>query len=148
MRTLILVLAISTSMAAAPLSGTKPLELTGDPAQQMVSGIIRYLQRMTADSRPARKPSLERLRYILGVDDDRGAAEAPELLGRVDRPALLADAGAYRVYTVRWKVTGGMTAEGLLFEPSGKARARVVAIPDADQLPEDLEVSRRLAAAG
>ena len=41
-----------------------------------------------------------------------------------------------------------MTAEGLLFAPSGEPKARVVTIPDADQLPEEFDVSQKLAAAG
>lgn len=149
MRILMAVLAMAASLAAAaPLSGTSPLELSGDPAQLMVDGIIRYLQRATAESRAARKPSIERLRYILGVGERRHPVKAPELVARVGTPALLVDAGRYRVYAVRWRVADGISAEGLLFEPSGKARARVVAIPDADQLPEQLEISRTLAASG
>lgn len=148
MRILIAVLAMAAAMAGDPLKGTRPLELSGDPAQLMVEGIIRHLQRATEESRARRRPSVERLRYILGVTDRRGPAAAPELVARVGTPALLVDAGAYRVYAVRWRVMEGITAEGLLFEPSGGARARVVAIPDADQLPEELEVSRKLAAAG
>ncbi|MCX6619534.1 MAG: dienelactone hydrolase family protein [Acidobacteria bacterium] len=148
MRTLILLLTLCFSMVAEPLAGTKPLEMTGDPAKQMVDGILRYLEKATAESKAGRKPAVERLRTILGVTDQRKTAEAPELLARVGRPALLVDAGTYRVYAVRWTVRDGMTAEGLLFEPAGKAKARVVAIPDADQLPEQFTVSQKLAAAG
>ena len=34
------------------------------------------------------------------------------------------------------------------FPPSGEPKARVVAVPDADQLPEEFDVSQKLAAAG
>lgn len=148
MRTLILILAVVATLAAAPLRGTRPLELSGDPAEKMVNGIIGYLRRATADSKSARNPSAERLRYILGVEDKHGEPRAPRLLARVGTPALLVDRGTYRVYAVQWDVSDGITAEGLLFEPAGRIRARVVAIPDADQLPEELEVSRVLAASG
>src|SRR5689334_13819612 len=133
---------------AQQLPGTAALNTRGDIAEQMVNGIIRYLEHATTASASTRKPSVERLRYILGVTDTRTAFDSPELITTVGRPALLADAGAYKVYAVRWPVTPGMTAEGLLFAPSGEPRARVIAIPDADQLPEEFDVSQRLAAAG
>jgi dienelactone hydrolase len=136
------------ALSAQPLAGTAPLEMDGDLAERMVKGIIRYLERATAESKAARKPSIERLRYILGVKDTRTTFAAPELVGSLQQPALLADAASFKVYAVRWPVTSGITAEGLLFEPAGTPRARVVAIPDADQLPENLAVSQKLAAAG
>ncbi len=122
--------------------------MSGDIAEQMVDGIIRHLERATAASVSTRKPSVERLRYILGATDVRTSFDAPELIATARQTALLADAGAYKVYAVRWPVTAGMTAEGLLFAPSGEPKARVVAIPDADQLPEEFDVSQKLAAAG
>jgi len=136
------------SLHAQSLPGTAPFEAKGDLAGQMVNGIMRYLERATAESAGARKPTPERLRYILGVNDARTVYRAPELVGTLDRPALLADAGSFKVYAVRWPVTAGMSAEGLLFQPSAEPRARVVAVPDADQLPETFEVSQRLAASG
>ena len=51
----------------------------------------------------------------------------------------------YRVYAVRWPVFGsvvadfdGLDAEGLLLQPEGEPVGRVVAIPDADWIPEML----------
>jgi hypothetical protein len=45
-------------------------------------------------------------------------------------------------------VLEGVTAEGLWFKPRGKVFARVVAIPDADLLPEQFRISQTLAASG
>ena len=50
--------------------------------------------------------------------------------------SLVAEAGAYKVYQVRWPVLPGVDGEGLLVEPKGDAIASIVAIPDADQTPE------------
>jgi len=148
MRTGYLFLTICLSLNAQPLPGTTQLETKDDLAGQMVQGIISYLERATADSAGGRKPSVERLRYILGVNDSRIPYQAPELVGSLQQPALLAEGAGFKVYAVRWPVTAGMTAEGLLFQPSGRPKAGVVVLPDADQLPEQFDVNQKLAAAG
>ncbi len=50
----------------------------------------------------------------------------------------MAETDGYSVFAVRWPVFEGVFAEGLLFEPKGKVTARVVALTDADQTPEQL----------
>jgi len=63
------------------------------------------------------------------------------------------------VHAVRWPVLPGVHGEGLLIQPKGTLRARVIALPDADQTPEQLagiaagipaeaQFARRLAAGG
>ena len=64
---LLLFLACLVSVAQQ-LPGTARLDMSGDIAEQMVDGIIRHLERATAASVSTRKPSVERLRYILGAD--------------------------------------------------------------------------------
>src|SRR5262249_60732893 len=39
---------------------------------------------------------------------------------------------------VRWPVREGVAGEGLLLEPGGAVRGHVIALPDADQTPEQL----------
>jgi dienelactone hydrolase len=148
MRPLALLLILFLPSAAQPLPGTKPLELQGDLAATMVEGIAKYLQRATDTSGAHRRPTRERLAKILGVVDSRVAFDAPRLLATTAVPALLAETEQYRVYAVAWPVLDGVTAEGLLFQPAGQVRARVVAIPDADGLPEQFTIAQRLAAAG
>jgi hypothetical protein len=46
-------------------------------------------------------------------------------------PAEVARGKGYRVFAVRWPVFDDVEAEGLLLEPEGPPRARIVAIPDA-----------------
>jgi dienelactone hydrolase len=142
-----------SSSRAEPLPGARPLEFTGDPAMAMVAGLHKYLDRETAASVEKRKqfwkpdfsspeayaksiqPNRERLKKILGLVDRR-LPPAMELVATTDQPALVAETERYRVYAVRWPVLPGVDGEGLLLEPTGKAFANVVAIPDADWTPE------------
>src|SRR5262245_10479229 len=86
---LLAALIVADPLRAQALPGTKPLEMQGDLAKQMVEGIDRYLTRATAESVEKRKefwkpdyssaaayekavtPNRERLRKILGVVDMR-----------------------------------------------------------------------------
>lgn len=122
--------------------------MQGDLAATMVEGIVKHLQGATAASKANRRPTRERLAKILGVVNPRMSFEAPHLLATTATPALLAEAKQYRVYAVSWPVLEGVTGEGLLYQPTGAVRARAVALPDADDEPEQLAVARRLAAAG
>lgn len=75
--------------------------------------------------------------YNLGLPDKKPAVS----MGRFayDRDSLLVgETSKYRVYQVRWAVLSRISGEGLLIEPKGKAVASVIAIPDADQTPEQL----------
>jgi dienelactone hydrolase len=53
-------------------------------------------------------------------------------------PLITAETSKYRVYQVRWPVLNGVNGEGLLLEPKTKSAGSVVAIPDADQTPEQI----------
>ena len=115
------------------LPGTEPLEFNGDPALAMVEGIKQYLSKLTdVPPRPV-DSSRERLRYVLGVVDERVPFDAPEPMN-----------GS----TVRWPVLDGVWAEGVLLKPKGKPRGFVVAVPDADEAPERFAAARRFAAEG
>jgi hypothetical protein len=115
------------------LPGTEPLQFDGDPALAMVEGIKQYLMKLTdAPPRPV-DSSRERLRYVLGVVDERIPFDAPEVVS-----------GA----TVRWPVLDGVWAEGVLLRPKGKVRGFVVAVPDADEPPERFATAQRFAADG
>lgn len=139
---------------AQALPGTKLLTTKGDLAKEMVEGIDRYLTKLTQDHIPKRtaswtpdyssagayakslEPQRQRLRKILGVIDQR-LPPAMEYVGSTERPSLLGETKEYKVFAVRWPVLPGVHGEGLLLEPTGKVKASVVAIPDADQTPEN-----------
>ncbi len=140
---------------AAALPNTKPFDAAGDLSTQMLDGIHRYLERKIEESIKTRqqlwrrdlrspaayeqsvRPNRDRLRKILGVVDER-LPVVMERFGSDGRPALAAETPRYRVYQVRWPVLKGVSGEGLLLEPAGKAVGQVVALPDADQTPEQL----------
>ena len=140
---------------AQALPGTKPLDGKEDFARVMVDGIHRYLDREIAASPKNREamwkidtsspeayaksvaPHRERLRKYLGVIDERVPPHL-EYISGPGEPSLAAEIDGCKVHAVRWAVLPGVDAEGLLIEPKGEAKANVVVVPHADQLPEDL----------
>jgi dienelactone hydrolase len=151
-----LALALPALATAEELPGTKPLTMEGDIAAQMVAGIDKYLMReldaacqgdagtwkLKTDTLEAYlesvRPHRERLAKILGVVDERIKPVTMEYIGEGTPSPVVAETERYKVYSVRWSVLPGVDGEGLLLEPTGKAKASVVAIPDADQTPEML----------
>jgi dienelactone hydrolase len=147
------VLVTPVSILAQNLPGTELLTTKDDMAKIMVAGIDRYLERQLAKSSKVRdgrwqadasspaayeaslKPRREKLARTLGVVDRRLAPEL-EFVATSSRPALVVETEQFKVYSVRWTVLSGMSAEGLLLEPKGKPKASVIVIPDADQPPE------------
>ncbi len=138
-----------------PLPGTKLLEGKDDFAKVMVDGIHRYLDKATEQAAKDRAklwnadlaspaafdksvaPNRERFRKMIGVID----ARVPVVMSKVatvEQESLVAETKHYKVFAVRWTVLPGMNAEGLLLEPTEKATACAVAIPDADWTPEQL----------
>src|SRR5262245_8377104 len=133
-------LLVTLSLRGEELPSTKPLTETGDLAAKMVAGIDKYLMREIdkASKTEVAKPDRERLRKILGVIDQRVSPVKMEYVGDGTPSALVAETKAYKVYAVRWSVLPGIDSEGLLLEPTSEAKAAVIAIPDADQTPEQL----------
>jgi dienelactone hydrolase len=159
------------------LPSTKPLDHQGDLSAQMVAGIdkflLREIERATAQrtnfwkrdfsSREAYEksvaPNRERLRRFIGAVDERLPVKALELVGSTDRPAKIVETEWFTAHAVRWPVFEGVHGEGLWLQPKGPVAARVVALPDADQTPEQIaglapglppaaQFARRLAEAG
>ncbi len=138
------------------LPGTAPLSETGDLAMRMVENINKYALHRTARSITSRAALWKRnydspeeyersvaanredLRKIIGAVDPRVPITSLELDTTTSTSPLLASTAGYKAYSVRWRVFPDVTAEGLLLEPTGRAVARVVSIPDADQSPEML----------
>jgi hypothetical protein len=138
-----------------PLAGTRLLDWTDDFSVRIVDEAHRYLDRKTAESVAARQKHWKRdsssaaayeksiesnrdnFRKSIGVVDQRLPANM-ERFGNDANPALVAQTPRYRVFQVRWPVLEGVCGEGLLLEPVGQPIGHVVAIPDADQTPEQL----------
>ena len=170
------VLSVAPLLSAEPLPNTKPLTDDGNLSEKQVAGMHKYLDRELAGAAKKERaklwktdttsaeafsksvePNRERLRKYLGVADKRSAPHL-EYLGTPERPAV-AQTDRYQVFAVRWAVLPGVDAEGLLLEPRGKVVGAVVAVPDADQTPEQLvglapglpaisQFARRLAESG
>lgn len=147
---LILALVAGRSFSQPILPGTQPLTATGDLSAQMVAGIDRFLMRETKEAIPKRGlADRERLREIIGAVDKRQEVRALELVGTTEQPAKLAEHKIFNVSAVRWPVFEGVHGEGLLLQPKNPV-AGVIAIPDADQSPEQLAEgwAKRLAESG
>ncbi|MGO8748399.1 MAG: dienelactone hydrolase family protein [Thermoguttaceae bacterium] len=139
----------------AVLPGTAPLESHEDLSVRLVEQAHRLLDQKTAASPAGRRafwrrdlssperyarsviPNRERLKRILGVVDSR-LPPAMERYGDDNLAPLVAETESYRICQVRWRVLPGVTGEGLLAEPKLPSLAHVVALPDADQTPEQL----------
>jgi dienelactone hydrolase len=153
---LIAVIGVLQAAAQAPASlpGTQLLGPRADFSREMVAGIDRFamreLERAVAgrssiwnrdhSSPEAYQNSMRRnrdnLRVIIGAVDERVPMTGVELTGTTTGPAQWAETDTYTVSAVRWPVFDNVYGEGLLLQPKGTVRARVIALPDADQTPE------------
>jgi hypothetical protein len=77
------------------------------------------------------------LNYNVGIPDKRPAVYMQKISTNNDRE-LVAETAKYRVFQVRWPALNRVFGEGLLLQPKTKPKANIIAIPDADQQPEQL----------
>ena len=97
------------------------------------------------------EPNRKRFIKYIGVEDktepfknyntglpDKNPAVFMQKFSIDDDPELIAETSKYRVYQVRWPVLNRVNGEGLLLQPKTKPIANIIAIPDADQQPEQL----------
>ena len=75
--------------------------------------------------------------YNTGLLDENPPASMQRFSNN-DDPELIAETAKYRVYQVRWPVLNRVFGEGLLLQPKSTPIANVIAVPDADQEPEQL----------
>src|SRR6202790_1148128 len=138
-----------------PLPGTQPLTWDGDLAERMMDGAHKYVERIIVESVEARRkywirdlssraayeksvePNRERFLKIIGVVDPRVPVDM-ERFGDDDNPALVAETDTHAIHQVRWPVLDRVSGEGLLLEPKRAPAGYVVALPDADQTPEQI----------
>ncbi|HEY1173999.1 MAG TPA: dienelactone hydrolase family protein [Verrucomicrobiae bacterium] len=144
------------SQSAEPLAGTKQLTMEGDLSEQMVTGISKFLDRELAASVEGRarfwkpdfstrttynqsvQPNRERLARIIGAVDARVTKVNLEYVATSTSPAKVAETDRFVAYAVRWPVFENVYGEGLMLVPKGRSSCRVIAIPDADQTPEQI----------
>jgi dienelactone hydrolase len=165
----------SAAVEPTPLPGTEQLTLQGDIPAQMRAGINKFADREIAKSVTERaklwhrdfssaeaydksiEPNREHLRKMIGAVDPRQPVTQMEFVGGTSTPAKIGEPDRFEAFAVRWPVLEGVHGEGLLLRPKGEVKARVVAIPDADQTPEMIvegskqsqsQFARRLAESG
>lgn len=96
-------------------------------------------------------PNRERFMKYIGVDDktrpfnnynigieDKHPPVSMQRISVDNDPDLIAETTKYKVYHVRWPVLNRVYGEGLLLQPKTKPIANIIALPDADQQPEQL----------
>src|SRR4051794_4608161 len=106
---LLLLLVALPALAAPPdtLPDTRPLDLKGDIAEQLVAGVDRFLLKQIEKAAKDREklwkrdftsaaaydksmgPYRAKLAHMLGIRDKRHPAAPPELVGTVDERALV-----------------------------------------------------------
>ena len=130
--------------------GTVRLTWEDDLASKMIDGIDRFLLRKIEDAKAEREaafgagtvpPKHERvatLKSRLGVREQRVKLDALELMATTSRSSIVAEHAAFTVQRVRWQSFDQVHGEGLLLEPKQQVQANLVAIPDAEQAPEEL----------
>jgi dienelactone hydrolase len=145
----------ATARPVESLPGTQPLTWYGDLAERLMDGAHEFVARQIARSIGGRtkywnRDLSSRAAYEKSVEPNRrrflhmiGAVD-PRLPARMERydddqnPAVVAETDSYRIEQVRWPVLDLVWGEGLLLRPKQAAAAFVVALPDADQTPEQL----------
>lgn len=159
------------------LPGSTLLLEKGDLSSMMVTGISKFFDRELSASIKGRAkfwktdfsspaayensvlPNRKRLAEIIGIADTLMPDMEMEYISSVSKPAEIVKTESFIAYAVRWHVYGDIYGEGILLQPRGVVKARVVAIPDADQTPEllagimpglpsELQYGRRLAENG
>ena len=149
---------LTASEETKPLAGTAALDMDGDLASKMVAGIDNFLLKQIDDSAARRADfwkrdfsapdsyaksvdiNREHLREMLGMRDELtpgrlvSDAEFTEISGPISNTSSV------RTLNVRWPVVDGITGTGLLLLPAESTPiiGDIIAVPDADQAPEDL----------
>ncbi len=159
----------------ATLPNTQSLTWDDDLADRMMDGLHRFVDRKIEHAVANRQqfwkrdtsspeayeksiaPNRERLKKLIGVVDQRVPARM-EFVSPNDKPQSprgpitnksVRPEATFTVSRARWTVLDGVSGEGLLLRPTAPAVGAVIAIPDADSIPEEVirnqaDVSRQL----
>jgi dienelactone hydrolase len=77
------------------------------------------------------------INYRIGLEDRHPPVYMQKLSDNND-PEIIAETDKYRIYQVRWPSMEKVWGEGLLLQPKSNPVANIIAVPDADQTPEQL----------
>ena len=144
---------VSTTAQSSIPFDHKPLTTDSDLSEMMVAGIHQFLVERTEQIQSNRKThlsfdfessnsfnrSVEGLRAVLrnrcGAVDPRLVPELMFITDSNQQPLIQATKTA-KITAVSWEVLDGFDASGILIQPNGETRARVILLPDADTTPE------------
>jgi len=97
------------------------------------------------------EPNRKRFMKIIGLEDkgeplhsfkqvlkEMHPTTSMEKIAVDNDPIIVAETSRYRVYQIRWPVLNRIYGEGLLIEPKKPVVGNIIAVPDADQTPEQL----------
>lgn len=136
------------------LKGTSLMLDNRDMSAVMLEGISRYFDEELAASLTSRKEYwhisfVDKNAYetsilqnrrdfsqMVGIVDPLVSDVKMEYVTTTSIPANVAENEHFIAYSVRWKLYGDVYGEGLLLQPKQDVKARIIAIPDADQTPE------------
>ena len=136
------------------LKGTSLMVEKGDMSTLMLKGISNYFDQQISASIEKRKAywhvdfsgreAYERsvlqnrkaFSQMIGITDSAAQQTQMEYISTTSVQAKVAENEYFTAYTVRWKLFGNVYGEGLLLQPRQAIKARVIAVPDADQTPE------------
>jgi dienelactone hydrolase len=121
---------------------------------QSISGRLKLWNRDLSSPAAYEKsiePNRKRFLQYIGVEDknippanysigfaDKHPEVVMQKISNHNDPELLAETAKYKIYQVRWPVLNRVHGEGILLQPKTKPVANVIALPDADQTPEQL----------
>ena len=127
-----------------------------DQTDRMINGMDRYLDDVLEEAVDRREvlwkrdfsspqayeksvaENRSRFGKTIGLVDSIDQEVEMAYLSTTATPAMVADQPTFTAYSVQWNVFAGIHGEGLLLEPKGRVRARIVVLPDADETPEQL----------
>lgn len=136
------------------LKGTSLMVEKGDMSTLMLKGISNYFDQQLSASIEKRKAyrhvdfsgrkAYERsvmqnrkaFSQMIGITDSLAQQTEMEYVSTTSVLAKVAENEYFTAYSVRWKLFGNVYGEGLLLQPRQAIKARVIAVPDADQTPE------------
>jgi len=107
-------------------SSAKAYELSVDPNRKR---FMKYIGVEDKNEPP--------LNFNVGLEDKN----PPVYLEKIsvdNNSELVGETSKFRIFQVRWPVLNRVYGEGLLLQPKTKAVANIIALPDADQTPEQI----------
>ena len=134
---------------------TVPLRLDGDVASHLVDNVDAFLLKRWEVQRAVRekvwqqaieadnyaeflRQRRQELRKRLGLVDEPSGVSRPRFLSPIGDTDQVASGPGWQARYITWPAFGDFHAQGILVEPTtDKIRGQVIALPDADETPED-----------